>query len=139
MISIAITSIYFIGCLGTRRLIIDNNIPSANPQPGSPDNNPNISPAWALIWPVFWLKTLPTFIKQRREEKRAKTNSYIKSKNLQPATTEEAGCEKDHPEAPTLLDKVGGFCMKALPFVLLLYMISVIVLMRVMNNSSIIY
>lgn len=62
---------YLVGMLFTHRMIVDSNIPDTNPQPGSPDNNPNLSPTWALIWPVFWLKTIPIFYELHRKGKDA--------------------------------------------------------------------
>lgn len=62
--------VYLVGALFTHRMIVDSNIPDTNPQPGSPYNNPNLSPAWALMWPVFWLRTIPIFYELHCEEKR---------------------------------------------------------------------
>lgn len=63
--------IYFMGILVTGRMIIDGNMPSANPQPGTPDSkSSNISPSRALIWPVFWIKTIPVFMNLSKEEKK---------------------------------------------------------------------
>ena len=70
MSSISIVAIvYLLGMLFTSRMIVDSNIPDTNPQPGSPDDGSNLSPAWALIWPVFWLKTIPIFYDLHCKEK----------------------------------------------------------------------
>ena len=66
---IVIALAYLVGIMFTHRMIVDSNIPDTNPQPGSPDNNPNLSPLWAIIWPVFWLKTVPFFYELHYEEK----------------------------------------------------------------------
>lgn len=67
---IIILLVYLAGILFTRRMIVDSNIPDTNPNPGLPDDNPNLSPLWAFVWPVFWLKTVPIFYELHREEKR---------------------------------------------------------------------
>lgn len=63
---------YLIGVWFTHRMIVDSNIPDTNPYPCSSDPEPNpsnLSPTWALIWPIFWLKTIPVFLTLQREEK----------------------------------------------------------------------
>lgn len=64
--------VYLIGILFTRSMINNSNIPDVNPQPGSPDTEPNpsnLSLSWSLIWPIFWLKTILVFIELQREGK----------------------------------------------------------------------
>lgn len=65
----AILLFYVAPMLITHRLIVANNVTAnINPQPGSPDPRNGLSPAWALICPVFWLKTIPIFFELQREE-----------------------------------------------------------------------
>lgn len=74
---ICILIVYLIGILFTTVTITNSNIPNVNPQPGSPDRKPNpsnISPLWALVWPFFWLKTIPIFIALHREQKSKERN-----------------------------------------------------------------
>lgn len=64
--------VYLVGMLFTHRMIVASNIPDTPQEPAflkGLSNPPNLSPLWAFIWPVFWLRTIPIFYKLRCKEK----------------------------------------------------------------------
>lgn len=61
---IIILLVYLAGFLFTRFMITSSNIPDDAPNPS------NLSPTWAFIWPVFWLKTIPVFVELKREKRK---------------------------------------------------------------------